>query len=100
MTVLVTGGAGFIGGVVTDQLRAGEEPVVVIDDLSRGNRDVVDEDVPFYQAPVGDSATIERIVADHRVDACIHFAGLIALANRLPSQACTGAATWRRASPC
>lgn len=79
MTVLVTGGAGFIGGVVTDQLRAGGEPVVVIDDLSRGNRDVVDEDVPFYQAPVGDSATIERIVADHRVDACIHFAGLIAV---------------------
>ena len=79
MTVLVTGGAGFIGGVVTDQLRAGGEPVVVIDDLSRGNRDVVDNDIPFYQAPVGDSATIERIVADHRVDACIHFAGLIAV---------------------
>jgi len=79
MTVLVTGGAGFIGGVVTDQLRAGGEPVVVIDDLSRGNRDVVDDDVPFYQAPVGDRAAIERIVADHEVDACIHFAGLIAV---------------------
>jgi len=79
MTVLVTGGAGFIGGVVTDQLRAGGEPVVVIDDLSRGNRDVVDDDVPFYQAPVGDRDAIERIVADHEVDACIHFAGLIAV---------------------
>ena len=79
MTVLVTGGAGFIGSVVTDQLRAGGEPVVVIDDLSRGDRDAVDEDVPFDQAPVGDSATIERVVADHRVDACIHFAGLIAV---------------------
>ena len=79
MTVLVTGGAGFIGGVVTDQLRAGGEPVVVIDDLSGGNRDVVDDDVPFYQAPVGDSATVERVVQDHGVDACIHFAGLIAV---------------------
>ena len=79
MTVLVTGGAGFIGGVVTDQLRAGGEPVVVIDDLSRGNRDVVDDDVPFYQAAVGDRDAIERIVADHEVDACIHFAGLIAV---------------------
>lgn len=79
MTVLVTGGAGFIGGVVTDQLRAGGEPVVVIDDLSRGNRDVVDDDVPFYQAAVGDRDAIERIVANHEVDACIHFAGLIAV---------------------
>ena len=79
MTVLVTGGAGFIGGVVTDQLRAVGEPVVVIDVLSRGNRDVVDDDVPFYQAPVGDRDAIERIVADHEVDACIHFAGLIAV---------------------
>jgi len=79
MTVLVTGGAGFIGGVVTDQLRAGGEPVVVIDDLSRGNRDVVDEDVPFYQAPVGDREAITRIVSDHEADACIHFAGLIAV---------------------
>lgn len=79
MTVLVTGGAGFIGSVVTDQLRATGESVVVIDDLSRGSRVAVDEDVPFYQAPVGDSATVERIVADHGVDACIHFAGLIAV---------------------
>jgi UDP-glucose-4-epimerase GalE len=79
MTVLVTGGAGFIGGVVTDQLRAGGEPVVVIDDLSRGNRDVVDNDVPFYQAPVGDRDAITRIVADHEVDACIHLSGLIAV---------------------
>lgn len=79
MTVLVTGGAGFIGGIVTDQLRAGGESVVVMDDLSRGNRDVVDDDVPFYQTTVGDRAALERIVRDHGVDACIHFAGLIAV---------------------
>jgi UDP-glucose 4-epimerase len=79
MTVLVTGGAGFIGGVVTDQLRSGGESVVVIDDLSRGNRDVVDDDVPFYKTAVGDRAAVERIVTDHGVDACIHFAGLIAV---------------------
>jgi len=79
MTVLVTGGAGFIGGVVTDQLRTRGEPVVVIDDLSHGHRDVVDDDVPFHRTTVGDRDAITRIVADHEVDACIHFAGLIAV---------------------
>lgn len=79
MTVLVTGGAGFIGGVVTDQLRTRGEPVIVIDDLSHGHRDVVDDDVPFHRTTVGDRDAITRIVADHEVDACIHFAGLIAV---------------------
>jgi UDP-glucose-4-epimerase GalE len=79
VSVLVTGGAGFIGSVVVDQLRAAGEAVVVLDDLSRGHRDQLDADVPLYEAPVGDSETVRRIVADHSVDACVHFAGLIAV---------------------
>lgn len=79
MSVLVTGGAGFIGSVVVDQLRAAGEQVVVLDDLSRGHRDQLDADVPLYQAPVGDASTVRRIVAEHDVDTCIHFAGLIAV---------------------
>jgi UDP-glucose-4-epimerase GalE len=79
MSVLVTGGAGFIGSVVVDQLRAAGERVVVLDDLSRGHRDQIDADVPFYQAPVGDVGTVRRIVEEHEVDTCIHFAGLIAV---------------------
>lgn len=79
MSVLVTGGAGFIGSVVVDQLLAAGEQVVVLDDLSRGHRDQLDADVPLYQAPVGDAATVRRIVDEHDVDTCIHFAGLIAV---------------------
>jgi UDP-glucose-4-epimerase GalE len=92
MSVLVTGGAGFIGSVVTDQLRAHGERVVVIDDLSRGLREVVDGDVPFYEAAVGDAAVVERIVNEQGVDACIHFAGLIAVGESVSEPALY----WRR----
>ena len=79
MSILVTGGAGYIGSVVVDHLRARDERVVVIDDLSRGFRDSVDDDVPFVQGAVGDIDLVRRVVADHDVEACIHLAGLIAV---------------------
>ena len=92
MSVLVTGGAGFIGSVVSDQLRAQGEQVAVIDDLSRGCREVVDADVPFYQAAVGDTQAIARIVEEQDVDACIHLAGLIAVGESVVEPALY----WRR----
>ncbi len=79
MSILVTGGGGYIGSVVVDQLRDRGERVVVVDDLSRGFRDAVDDDVPFVEGPIGDEAMIRSIVSEHRVDACIHLAGLIAV---------------------
>jgi UDP-glucose-4-epimerase GalE len=79
MSILVTGGAGYIGSVVVDQLRARGEQVVVVDDLSRGFRDSVDEDVPLVQGPVGDPGLIREVVAEYGVDACVHLAGLIAV---------------------
>jgi UDP-glucose 4-epimerase len=76
MAVLVTGGAGYIGSVTAELLRAGGEDVVVLDDLARGHRSAVDPRTPFYQGRVGDRALVERIVGAHAVDACIHFAAL------------------------
>ena len=74
MTVLVTGGAGYIGSVTVDLLRTHGQSVVVLDDLSRGNRTALDSDVPFYQGNVGDQDLIRRIVEKHCCEACIHFA--------------------------
>ena len=74
MAILITGGAGYIGGVTTELLRARGERVVVLDNLSRGHRDAVAPEVPFYQGDAGDRELITRVVQEHDVDACIHFA--------------------------
>jgi UDP-glucose 4-epimerase len=76
MPILVTGGAGYIGSVTVDQLLAKGEEVVVVDDLWRGHRAAVHKDVPFYQGRVGDRQLLSRIAADHKIEACVHFAAL------------------------
>jgi UDP-glucose 4-epimerase len=74
MTILITGGAGYIGSVTTELLRARGEQVVVLDNLSRGYRDAVTSEIPFYEGNVGDRDLVARITREHDIDACIHFA--------------------------
>lgn len=74
MAILVTGGAGYIGSVTTEWLRARGEQVVVLDNLSRGHRVAVAPELPFYEGNVGNIELVTRIVREHDVDACIHFA--------------------------
>ena len=74
MAILVTGGAGYIGSVTTELLRARGEQVVVLDNLSRGHRAAVAPEVPFCEGNVGDRELVARIAWEHSVDACIHFA--------------------------
>jgi UDP-glucose 4-epimerase len=76
MSVLVTGGAGYIGSVTVEQLKAQAEPVVVLDDLVRGHRSAIAPDVPFYQGRVGDRAILKKILSEHQIEACVHFAAL------------------------
>ncbi len=74
MAVLVTGGAGYIGSAFVELLRNAGESVVVLDDLSRGHRSAVDPAVPLYVGTTGDRALVAKIVREHGVDACVHFA--------------------------
>ena len=76
MAVLVTGGAGYIGSVMVDQLLEQREQVIVLDDLRRGHRAALDESVPFYQGETGDRALVQRICHEHEIESCIHFAAL------------------------
>src|SRR3954471_13112219 len=72
-TVLVTGGAGYIGSHTVLQLVARGERVVVLDDLSTGFRQAA-RDVPLVIGNVGDRAITDRLLAEHQVDTIIHFA--------------------------
>jgi UDP-glucose 4-epimerase len=74
MAVLVTGGAGYIGSVTVELLRAQGEPVVVLDNLARGYRQAVPANATFYEGNLGDRALIKRITEAHPIDACVHFA--------------------------
>lgn len=76
MAILVAGGAGYIGSVTVERLRAKGEQVVVLDDLRRGHRAALDADVPFYRGLVGDRALVARITNEHEIEACVHFAAL------------------------
>jgi UDP-glucose 4-epimerase len=76
MSILVTGGAGYIGGVTAERLKARGESVVILDNLFRGHRASVDPDVPFYDGAVGDRALVARIFKEHRIEECVHFAAL------------------------
>jgi UDP-glucose 4-epimerase len=77
MTVLVTGGAGFIGGhTVLALLDRGEVPLV-LDDLSTGTRAAVPEMVRLYVGDVGDTDLVSRVLREHEVDAILHFAAQI-----------------------
>jgi UDP-glucose 4-epimerase len=72
-SVLVTGGAGYIGSHTLLQLTARGEKVVVLDDLSTGFRQAV-RDVPLVVGNVGDRELVGRLLDEHRVDTIIHFA--------------------------
>ncbi|MEO9529336.1 UDP-glucose 4-epimerase GalE [Roseibium sp.] len=81
MTVLITGGAGYIGShTVLAFLDAGETPVVV-DDLSTGFDWLVPEGVPFYRCDIADKDAIETILRDHGIETVLHFAGSIILSE-------------------
>jgi UDP-glucose 4-epimerase len=75
--VLVTGGAGYIGSHAVLALKDAGWSVAVIDDLSNGTRDVVPDDVPFSEGSVADRALVERILAEQKIGAIMHFAGSI-----------------------
>jgi len=76
MAILVTGGAGYIGSVTVECLVSRGEQVVVLDNLSRGHRQALGAQVPFYQGDVGDKAVVAQIAREHKVESCIHFAAL------------------------
>jgi UDP-glucose 4-epimerase len=76
MRVLVTGGAGYIGSVVTEALLARGHEVVVYDNLVRGHRDAVPDGAPLVIGDILDTATLGGELREHRIEGVVHLAGL------------------------
>ena len=74
MNILVTGGAGYIGSIVTAELVESGEQVVVFDNLSMGHRQAVHPGATFVQGDLADRAALDGVFATHHIDAVMHFA--------------------------
>jgi len=77
MTVLVTGGAGYIGSHMVYALLDAGERVVVLDNLATGFDWAVAQGTPFVAGDVGDQPLVNALIAEHRIDAIIHFAASV-----------------------
>ncbi|UUR07120.1 UDP-glucose 4-epimerase GalE [Sphingomonas glaciei] len=76
-TILVTGGAGYIGSHAVLALHDAGWPVVVADNLSNGRREAIPDGVPLVEVDVGDAAAMADLFAVHPIAAIMHFAGSI-----------------------
>ncbi len=86
MTILVTGGAGYIGSHTVVELLNDDQQVVIIDNLSNSSvealkrvEQITGKGFIFYQGDVLNKAFLQKVFTDHNIDAVIHFAGLKAV---------------------
>ena len=86
MKILVTGGAGFIGSHTCGELLNAGYEIVVVDNLYNSSeksldrvRELTGKDFAFYPFDIRDKENMRKIFEDHKIDACIHFAGLKAV---------------------
>jgi nucleoside-diphosphate-sugar epimerase len=85
-TVLVTGGAGYIGSHAVKSLVKAGQKVVIYDNLSAGHREAAlragGGAAVLVEGDIGDSAAVRRAVEEHGVDAVMHFAAWLSVGSR------------------
>ena len=74
MSIFVTGGAGYIGSIVVEQLVEAGETVIVYDNLYQGHREAVHPDAKLIVGDLADTALMTKTMAEYRVEAIMHFA--------------------------
>lgn len=86
MQILLTGGAGYIGSHTCVELMKNGYDVVILDNLSNSNPEVLNriktitgKDVKFYKADILDKDAMRKVFSENKIDAVIHFAGLKAV---------------------
>ena len=74
-TILVTGGAGYIGSVAVKALIEKGFEVIVVDNLSKGKKELVDPKAGFYNVDLTDKEQLAEVFAENMIDSVMHFAG-------------------------
>lgn len=82
-TILVTGGAGFIGGFMVRRLVEKEYNVLAIDNLSRNEEQKLPDGVEFIKGDIGDSDLLNSIFQRRSIDGVIHFAAFISMGESM-----------------
>lgn len=77
MSILITGGAGYIGSHAVYEFLDNGHDVIVVDNLSTGGRTLLPENILFYKGDAGDQNLMGRVFSDHDIDTVLHFAGSI-----------------------
>jgi UDP-glucose 4-epimerase len=83
MTVLVTGGAGYIGSHLVQALAEAGESAVVVDNLSTGFAKFIPDGVPLIVGDAGDEALVGNVIAQHGVESIVHFAGSVVVPDSM-----------------
>jgi UDP-glucose 4-epimerase len=91
MRVLVTGGAGYIGSVVTEELVKDGHDTVVYDSLYKGHAPAIDRGARFVHADLADGETLRKALSDHGIEAVIHMS-----ADALVGESCAQPAKYYR----
>ena len=86
MSILITGGCGYIGSHTCLELLAGGHEIVVLDNYYNSNpealsrvKELSGKDFPFYECDIRDAEGLRKIFQKHSIEAVIHFAGLKAV---------------------
>lgn len=77
MNVLVVGGAGYIGSLMTQRLNSAGHRPVVLDDLSTGDRKALNNSIAFYEGDLGDADLLDTIIGKEGIELVMHFAAKI-----------------------
>ena len=86
MKILLTGGAGYIGSHVLLSIIENKHEVVVIDDLSTGNKNLIPDNVKFINSNINNAEKISNVLVEENFDLLLHFAGFIKVADSMIDQ--------------
>jgi UDP-glucose 4-epimerase len=83
MTILVTGGAGYIGSFMTKRLLEDGTDVIVVDNLERGHQDSIESSATFIKGDLRDKVFVESIFERNKIDGVVHFAAYISMGESM-----------------